>query len=313
MNVHVYALIDPIKLKIRYIGITQRTLKYRLTQHISEPLKKGLKTHKCNWVHSLLKKGHTPIIKSLCVKQTRQEALKLEKTLIEKYKKKHYLTNDITEGKFTSKGYKSADTLKSKKVYAYTYEGNYHSSYSSIKECSKILNIYNSTVKKCLHGKYKFAKNYQFSFIKHDKMTDLTSYSKGSSKEVVLKDNLTNNLLKFKSGSDCKEKLQLDCKETSIDKILGSLNKKYGDKYSMLINGKYKQSFYYNTGIIIHTDIDTYKFTSKKDLLNYMGYKAKSVVDKVLTKYINSYFKNILKIEFNKPLCEVIHIENHIN
>lgn len=44
----VYVLVNPISLKIRYIGITKSSLNKRLGDHIFESRKNTVKTHKDN-------------------------------------------------------------------------------------------------------------------------------------------------------------------------------------------------------------------------------------------------------------------------
>lgn len=60
----VYALCDPRETdpvkRVRYVGKTKNT-DHRLAQHISES-RRGEKTHKCNWIRSLLELGLFPLI-----------------------------------------------------------------------------------------------------------------------------------------------------------------------------------------------------------------------------------------------------------
>ena len=115
MKTNVYALIEPNTLKIRYIGITEQTLQKRLFGHLSDSFLKRDNSRKRSWVISLKNKGYIPIIKLLKVCNTREEALKLESELINKYYIKKRLVNCLDEGKFTSRGVKSAKNLKVKK------------------------------------------------------------------------------------------------------------------------------------------------------------------------------------------------------
>lgn len=61
----IYTLLDPITNKIRYIGKTKSSLKYRLAQHITDSLNNGTNTHKKAWIKGLLLKGGVPIIEEL--------------------------------------------------------------------------------------------------------------------------------------------------------------------------------------------------------------------------------------------------------
>jgi hypothetical protein len=136
----------------------------------------------------------------------------------------------VDTGKFDST---SAGKILSKQVFVYDYQGNYIEYFNSIKECSEELNIYYSTIQKCLSGEYKYAKKYQFSFEKVDKMPDLTEYSTGSSKEVLLLDTYTDDILRFKSKVDCCNKLNITVKSTGHKYLLGALNKEFGNRYKL--------------------------------------------------------------------------------
>jgi len=60
MNVFIYCLSDGSG-NIRYIGKTKKYLKQRLYSHIKE-CNTTRKSHKINWIKSLLNKGVRPII-----------------------------------------------------------------------------------------------------------------------------------------------------------------------------------------------------------------------------------------------------------
>ena len=135
------------------------------------------------------------------------------------------------DGRFTANGQHTAALVNSKKVYVYDYQGNYLTSYSSIKECSQQTGIYISTIQKCLRGQYKYAKKKQFSFEHKESLEDLTNYSTGSSTTVKVTDG--QQVLTFKSILACKEYFNLEYKSTGIKYLLGALNKKYGNKYKV--------------------------------------------------------------------------------
>ena len=58
----IYKLIDPRNNSIRYIGLTSKTLDARLSKHLADA-KTNKKTHKCNWIRSLISNDITPIIR----------------------------------------------------------------------------------------------------------------------------------------------------------------------------------------------------------------------------------------------------------
>ena len=294
----VYVLVDPISLKIRYVGITKSSLSKRLYNHISEAktLREGM-TYKNNWINSLFKMNTQPIIRLISSYDTREESAKIEEYLIIKYKEKHRLTNQIIdEGKFSSTGYRSAENLKSKKVYVYNYEGIFLQEYNSVKETSEQLNITYSTIKKCLRGEYKYAKQYQFSYTKQD-MPNLSSYSKDNWNEVELLDTQSNIVVKYPKMTKLIEELNLEVKQSSTRAILGALNKQYGNRYQLKVDGEWKFSTYYNTGVKIIFEDNSFKtYSTKGELGKELGFKGnftQSQLDKKLQlKYLN--IKHIL-------------------
>jgi len=59
----IYKLIDPFTNEVRYIGVTSRSLRERLWQHVYEAKKqKGKNTYKKNWILSIINKNSKPII-----------------------------------------------------------------------------------------------------------------------------------------------------------------------------------------------------------------------------------------------------------
>lgn len=139
----------------------------------------------------------------------------------------------MDSGKFDTT---SVGEFLSKEVFVYDYQGNFIENYKSIRECSYELQIYYSTISKCLNGEYKYAKQFQFSFNKVDKMPDLTEYSTGSSKEVLLLDTYTDEIIRYKSKVDCCNKLNINVKSSGHKYLLGALNKEFGNRYKMLVD-----------------------------------------------------------------------------
>lgn len=303
LETKIYVLVEPVSLKVRYIGVTHKSLKDRLSAHINEArYTPHYNWHKARWINSLLKMNCKPIIRQIKVCATREEAEKIESEMILKYKNR--LVNiAVDNGVFTSK---SAMINNSKKVYVYDYFGNYVKEYESITECAQSMDIYYSTVKKCLSGEYKYAKGFQFKFEKTDNISSLLEYPKGSSKQTTVLDNETGEIIVLKSFKEAKNHFKLNSNTTDTKKLPALLNFKYGNKYSVLVDGKFIQSSYYNTGIIIECSEVTHKFSSQKELLDFMGYKIKSATKVQLYKFINNYFTNINNIYLEMPLIEVI-------
>lgn len=308
----VYFLIDPRNLKIRYIGITWQSLSDRLGNHIHDAKYRPSENwHKSRWIMQILSEGLKPIIRLATTKESREEAELLETSLIRRYKDKHNLINIIEDsGTFTSNGVHSASVFNSKKVYVYNYNGTFYKEFNSEKECAEAIGANISGVEKCLSGVSKYCHNYQIRFEKFDKIESLEEYSRGSSKEVLIKDTTTGEIIRYKSCEDCKAKLGFNLKTTGSKYLLGALNKYFGNKYMLWYKGEWKQSTYYNTGVIIQCKDQIYKFKSIKDLLSYMGYKAKSIdIDKT-NEYINKYFTDIIEVKFKQPLCLVTDEDN---
>lgn len=61
-TVKIYKLVDPITQEIRYVGKTEKSLKHRLSMHISTSVKNKNKTHKEAWITQLHQIGKRPII-----------------------------------------------------------------------------------------------------------------------------------------------------------------------------------------------------------------------------------------------------------
>lgn len=306
LETKVYVLVEPVTLKVRYIGITKKSLKDRLRSHIYEAkYTPEFNWHKSRWINKLLKMNAKPIIKQIKVFPTREEAEKLESEMILKFK--HRLVNiALDSGTFSSNGHRSAMIINSKKVYVYNFEGEYIKEYNSIIDCSQDMNIYHSTISRCLKGDYKYAKSFQFRFEKFDSIESLKDYGTGTSKKITILDNKTGEIKEIKSFKEAKKLFNLSSPTTQSKKLPALLNEKYGNRYSTLVNGKFIQSNYYNTGVIIECLEKTYNFKSQKELLLFMNKKIKSATKIQLHKFINNHFQNIKNIYLELPLIEVI-------
>lgn len=304
---YAYVLVDPRTIKIRYIGITKQFLVDRLQNHIDDARHRPeFNWHKANWIRELLKINSRPLIRKIAEFDNRTQAQEFESILIKKYITSHKLVNvSLEDGRFTRDGQKTAAKVNAKIVYVYNYDGSFYKEFPSILKCSEALNIYHSTIARCLKGQYKYAKSYQFSFTKEKQLQDLTNYSTGSSRQVQVRDNLTGGILTFKSIVACKQYFQLEFVSTSKKYLLGALNKKYGNQYSVWNGTTWEQSMYYNTGVIIKCKDCEYKFESKLKIIEYLGYKTKAMLPNVLDRLIRKNFQNIIEIRYNLPIIEV--------
>lgn len=107
----IYGLKDPRNLQIRYVGvvISERA---RLARHIGEARRGKCKTHKCNWIRSILSDGLLPIEITLeegCGDSWREA----ECRWIEEIGKIYPLTN-ATAGGLGSVGFKHSEETKEK-------------------------------------------------------------------------------------------------------------------------------------------------------------------------------------------------------
>lgn len=90
---YIYALLDPISNKIRYIGCTSQDVNVRLKQH----LKDRRKSHKVNWINKLKKKNLIPKI-YIIEKVSKSNMFDREVFWINFYRSKTKLTNATNGG-----------------------------------------------------------------------------------------------------------------------------------------------------------------------------------------------------------------------
>ena len=94
---HIYTLSDPITDEVRYIGQTKKSLDERLRNHLKS---KG-KTHRHNWINSLIKKGVKPKIE-LIETVDRDKVSETEIFWISMFKSWGFKLCNLTEGGETS-------------------------------------------------------------------------------------------------------------------------------------------------------------------------------------------------------------------
>lgn len=186
-EVIIYALIDPIKLKVRYIGRTRSSLKKRLAEHMTKAKYNYCKTHKGNWIRSLIRMNSKPFIKELTRIDGWKESHEFERKLIAKYKDRLLNHDDRGEGgvnrvytdeqrdsiRKTLKEYYSKHQIKTcTEIHVYNYDGTFYKSYPSIKSASKDTGVYHGTISKHLAGVSKVPNRIkmQFSYEKVESM-----------------------------------------------------------------------------------------------------------------------------------------------
>ena len=187
-QVKIYGLVDPIELKIRYIGRTKCSLPMRLSQHVFRAKNNANKSHKNSWIKKLLSMNCKPKIRLLTVVEGWSESHVVERNLINKYRDRLTNHDDRGEGgknKKLSPGYRKSisETLKkgysdgsiphprNKIVYSYDSNGYYISEHKSIKQCALDLNLPHSSVKKHVRGERNHVKGYFVKFYKVEKLS----------------------------------------------------------------------------------------------------------------------------------------------
>ena len=91
---YIYILLDPITGKCRYVGKSSNP-KFRFRRHIQESKKE--KTHKSNWIKSLLSKGLKPVLK-IVEEHKLSSWQKREQWWIRFFKRKHQPLTNGTKG-----------------------------------------------------------------------------------------------------------------------------------------------------------------------------------------------------------------------
>lgn len=106
----IYTLSDPITLKIKYVGITSKTLEKRLKGHLKT---KNNFTHKANWIKKLQKENLLPIIEEIDVVKF-EEWQFWEQYWISQFKSWGYSLTNHTEGGEGTFGYKHTEEQRLK-------------------------------------------------------------------------------------------------------------------------------------------------------------------------------------------------------
>lgn len=189
--IKIYALIDPVTCKIRYIGRTKASLPMRLSQHIFRARRSGKKTHKNAWISSLLRINSKPKIKLLTTVEGWEQSHVIERCLISKYRDRLVNHDDRGEGqknKILSDEYKKSisNTLKkgyssgriphprNRPVFVYDYAGNYLFSFKSGSEAGDTLHIPKASVRKACRGEKKGISGFQFRYEKFERIEKIS-------------------------------------------------------------------------------------------------------------------------------------------
>lgn len=205
IKVSIYVLIDPVTLKVRYIGRTKNSLKLRLSQHVFKARHGNDNTHKNNWIRSLLKINSKPIIKLLTIVDGWENSHEVERDLINKHCTKHDLVNNDDKGigginkemtqeykdqisKTLTEGYRSGKIShpRNKAINCYDYKGDFIKTFVSIKDAGTELNLSKKQISKCLTGFYTGINGYQFSYQTETKqINDISSYQENKLGAII--------------------------------------------------------------------------------------------------------------------------------
>ncbi len=112
---YIYSLSHPVTKEIRYIGKTSRTLKKRLSEHVSPSKLNSEKGHKSSWVKSLLRIGLKPEI--VLIKETTSDNfVEDEIETIRVYRENGFRLVNETDGGEGHFGYKKSKESVEKTV-----------------------------------------------------------------------------------------------------------------------------------------------------------------------------------------------------
>jgi hypothetical protein len=221
----IYTLSDPETKEIRYIGKTVKKLKTRLSDHLYSA-KQG-NNHRINWIKSIVNRKLIPEIDIIEVIPW-DESQECEIYWIAQFKAWGFRLVNLTIGgegcinrKLSKETIEKIRLGNGKKVYQYDKNGNYIRSFDSCKEAGKSINKGNSKIASCAKGNRRLAYNYQWSYVKHNKLDkyerncyiptkeDLQKRKKRFSKPVLQYDLEGNFIKEWESAKIAAEKLNL--------------------------------------------------------------------------------------------------------
>lgn len=173
MKYYIYALMDPITKRIRYIGKTNN-LKRRIKDHIKDCDKIGFWTPKNKWLMQLKANNLKPIIKPL-LETTKEKSNEDEIRYIAKYKKiLPDLTNDTDGGDgydWTGRKHEEESVKRMKYnhpfrkvILQFDMNNKFIQKFESSKELDEHPIFDRSHATKCCKGKYKQHQGYYFRY-----------------------------------------------------------------------------------------------------------------------------------------------------
>lgn len=165
----IYVLKDPETNEIRYVGKTIKSLIVRLGEHINEAKRNSGKTHKINWINSILNKQTIPVIEQIDECKW-VDSENLEIYYIQKYKAEGARLVNTTDGgegclgriisDETCKKISMSQRSRCPEVYQYTLDGTFVKKWNNATEAAETLQIKTNGITRCLRGdRFKY-KNY---------------------------------------------------------------------------------------------------------------------------------------------------------
>lgn len=212
MKEFIYCLKDPRDNQPKYIG-KSKDPKKRLQEHIYES--KNKKTKKERWINKLLKLNLKPIL-NILMEIEEGEHFIWEPFFIKKYKDLGFkLVNDDNTGLGTISG-KSLKTLKKEiekskiKILQYSADGEYISTYNSMREAALKTNISHANISRCCNGKYKHAGGFIFKKCSDKNEIKKIKHINARPKEVLEIGKNGEILATYKSISEASKKTNID-------------------------------------------------------------------------------------------------------
>jgi len=266
----------------RYIGVTSVSLKKRLHNHLWDA--KLTKTHKTNWINSVLNKGHNIVITELLSNISESDVEQIEIDNIRNYKDKYNLVNGTIGGEGI-KGYKWTEKqYRLRKIIQPGISRKISLKRKGIPTTNKVF------IQKCcierkkpiiqLNSNYKFIAKYE-SITKASKETNI----KFSSISIAA------NGTKGTTANGYYWIFESEYNENKINEIKEKRKFYYRynkpNSFSEKVSKKYKMTNINTNEIII--------FNSKKDLCSH--FNTGHIDLWYYEKYTNNIYKSIYRIE----------------
>lgn len=205
---YIYALIDPRDNEVRYIGKTINPKK-RLSEHLADSKREY--NYKAMWIKSLLKENLNPLIEFLKICPL-SDFVKYETEYIKLYKNYKLTNSDETGQGNIGRKRDIIDKMlkpKSKTVYQYDINGNFIKEFKSVREASRLLNIYHSHISRCCNGYYRHTNGFIFRYEKSDNI-EAVSNPNAVRKSVIEVDQFGNIINEWSSIMECSRDTGID-------------------------------------------------------------------------------------------------------